>query len=208
MPGAPNKPPESAAPPTPPHPKEEVADRVLRRLAPSREALRLPSWRGTPSAELTGPLAEAERLFTAGDLAGAEGALDRLSVRFAEPRWPSLPEPFRGLRVSIPAPQPPQWDPDHALPPEAKEERRWQKYASQQLLLARGSLELEASLGTDVADLKPLLEAATAAHGAGELGDPFWSPLDRIWTSLRERVPPPGAPAPPPVPASGATHVP
>ncbi len=209
MPGAPNKPPEGAAAAPVPHPKEAPADHLLRRLVPCREALRWPGWRGTPSPELLGPLAEAERLFAAGDLAGAEGALDRLSIRFAEPRWPTLPEPFRSLRVPIPAPQPPQWDPDHALPPEAKEERRWQRYAAQQLLLATGSLDLEATLGTEVADLRPLLEAARAAQGAGDLGEPFWSAVDGIWRTLRERLPSLGpAAVAPAATAAGAAHVP
>ncbi|MGI0053755.1 MAG: hypothetical protein ACREC5_04940 [Thermoplasmata archaeon] len=214
MPGAPNKPPESAPPPAPSVTKERPEEHALRRLAPSRVALRLPGWRGAPSPDLTGPLLEAEGLFAAGDFAGADGALDRLSVRFAEPRWVSLPEPFRALRVSIPAPQPPQWDPEHALAPEEKEARQFDRYADRQLELAAASLDFESGLKTPVDDLRPLLESARAARLAGDTGAPFWQPIDRIWQAVRERVPLPAgraaAPVPPapPAPTAGAADVP
>jgi len=197
MPGAPNKPPETAPAPAP---AETPQQRALRRLAPSRVALRLPLWRGAPNPDVLQPYLDAERLYEAGDAEGANGALDRLAIRFAEPRWPSLPEPFRQLRVAIPAPQPPHWDPDHGLPPSEKEARRLRRYAETQLALAGGALEAEAARGTDVAPLAPLLERAKSALAAGELGPPLWEPIDGIWSGLRVRVPipaPAGAPRPP-----------
>ncbi|MGA8536079.1 MAG: hypothetical protein WB789_01645, partial [Thermoplasmata archaeon] len=87
--------------------------RALRRLAPSRVALRLDQWKGAPSPDLLTPFEKAEAAYTAGDYTAALQALDQLSIRFAEPRWPTLPEPFRRLRVPIPAPMPPHWDPEH-----------------------------------------------------------------------------------------------
>ncbi len=207
MPGAPNRPPDPNAPPPPaPGPKETPQERTLRRLAPSRVALRLPLWKGAPSVELLQPLSEAESKFSAGDFAGAESSLDRLAVRFAEPRWPSLPVPFRSLRVPIPTPQPPQWDPDHALPPEEKEARKWRRYGETQLALARGSIEAESARGTSVGDLADRLAAAEAAAKGGEFGPAFWQPVDEIWNALRERAPLPASapPRPPPPPAPEA----
>src|SRR5579859_2543952 len=129
MPGAPNRPPEIDKPPAAEPPKDEVARRLLRRLGPMRVALQLDLWKGAPSPELVAPLEHAESNFASGDLVTASGHLDQLAVRFAEPRWPTLPAPFRGLRVHIPAPQPPQWDPEHALPATEKEGRRLQREA-------------------------------------------------------------------------------
>jgi hypothetical protein len=208
MPGAPNKPPETAAPPPPP-PSESPAERATRRLAPGRVALRLPIWKGAPSRELTQPLEEAEAKLSAGDLEGANSALDRLATRFAEPRWPSLPEPFRALRVSVPVPQPPSWDPEHALSAAEKEGRRFRRYAESQLGLARASVAAEAARGTPVDDLSPSVTEAEAALARGEVGPSFWGPIDRIWGALRERVPmpaagPPKAAAPGPAEAVGA----
>jgi hypothetical protein len=202
MPGAPNKPPESA--PVAPPPSETPEQGALRRLAPSRVALRLPIWKGAPSPDLLRPYSEADALFHAGDLPGAGAALDRLAVRFAEPRWPSLPDPFRQLRVPTPAPQPPHWDPDHALSPADRELARARRRAEAQVALARGSLDAEAARGTSVDDLRPLLEEADAARRTGALDASVWGPIDRIWRALLERVPAP-APAPragpPPPPA-------
>jgi hypothetical protein len=194
MPGAPNKPPTSDAPASP-APAETPEQHALRRLAPSRIALRLPIWKGAPSPELLQPFLEAEAHFTAGDVSGADGFLDRLAIRFAEPRWPSLPEPFRALRVPVPRPQPPSWDPDFALAPADKEIRRLQRYAETQLALLRGALEVERAHGTSLEDLAPLLTEAEGALAAGDLAGRFWEPVDRAWRSLRERVPLPQAPA-------------
>jgi hypothetical protein len=210
MPGAPNKPPESPpAPPPAPTSLESPAQHVLRRLAPSRIALRLPIWKGNPSPELAQPFTEAERLYAAGDAAGADGCLDRLAIRFAEPRWPSLPEPFRQLRVPIPAPQPPHWDPEHGLATAEKEARRLKRYAELQLALARASLEFESQQGTPVDDLRAHLKEAEAHAARQELDRSFWGPMDELWEALRARVPmprtPPRSPPPPPAPeAEGA----
>ncbi|MCL5983285.1 MAG: hypothetical protein M1606_01300, partial [Candidatus Thermoplasmatota archaeon] len=103
MPGAPNRPPEMAAP-SPPPTVDAPERRVLRRLAPSRIALSLDVWRGAPSRELTEPLEKAEAAYGAREWREAESQLDRLAIRFHEPRWPTLPPPFRELRVPIPPP--------------------------------------------------------------------------------------------------------
>ena len=208
MPGAPNRPPDLSAPPS----AAAVANvdapdrRALRRLAPSRVALSLDIWRGAPSPELTQPLERAESAFARGEFREAEEALDQLSVRFAEPRWPSLPESFRGLRVAIPAPQPPQWDPDFALPPEEKEARRARRVATTQLTLARASVRWAAGRPLDLGDVAGELEGAGAAFEAGGSLASLYDILDPIWNALREKVPmpkPPGpksGPAPPPPP--------
>src|SRR5215472_9228081 len=122
MPGAPNRPPEVEKPAEPPAPPaDEAAHKVLRRLAPMRVILHLDLWKGAPSPELVTPLENAETNFGTGDHATASGHLDTLAVRLAEPRWPTLPEPWRGLRASIPAPTPPHWNPDNALAPAERE---------------------------------------------------------------------------------------
>jgi hypothetical protein len=196
MPGAPNKPPESApAPPPPPTATETPKQKVLRRLVPSRIALTLPIWKGAPSTDLLDPLVEAEKLYTSGDLGGAESALDRLAIRFHEPRWPSLPEPFRSLRVSIPFPQPPQWDPDHGATPAEKEGRRMKKYSESQLALAKGCLALVAAKDPNsVGELTSVLGRAERAFAAGDLGPLFWEPIDEIWLGLKDLVPVPTGP--------------
>ena len=191
MPGAPNRPPEIASPSAGAAvPDDEAARRLLRRLGPMRVALHLDLWKGAPSPELVHPLELAEANFASGDVPTASGHLDQLAVRFAEPRWPTLPLPFRGLRVSIPAPQPPQWDPEHALPPAEKESRRLQRDAELQRDLARATLEWGAKHGVDLSELSPLLDEAVAAIGPP--ADPaFFAAIDRFWQGVRQRVPMP-----------------
>src|SRR5208282_5581548 len=120
MPGAPNRPPEKApeAPTAPPF-HETPGQKALRRLVPTRVALLLDTWKGAPSPELVGPFQKAEAAFA--------------QVDFAEPRWTTLPEPFRLLRVAIFAPMPPSWDPDHALPASEKDAKKARKTADEQL---------------------------------------------------------------------------
>jgi len=202
MPGAPNRPPESTPPPPPPPVLAEPPDRkVLRRLAPSRVALRLDAWKGAPSAELLTPFDKAESAFDAGDFPGALNALDLLSVRFAEPRWPSLPEPFRRLRVPIPAPMPPHWDPDHALAPAEREAKRARREADDQLALAAGTVAWAAEHSVDLNDVGPAVEEARALLATEGVGAPFYERIDRVWDAVRTRVPRPKGPvgrAPPP----------
>jgi hypothetical protein len=192
MPGAPNSPPKTA-PEVPvttsvPVPPEKL---VLRRLVPMRVTLLLDMWKGAPNADLTGPFEKAEAEFARGDFAAALTSLDRLSVRFAEPRWPILPEPFRSLRVFIFAPMPPHWNPDHALAASEKDAKKARATAEEQLALARGSLEWASAHGVDTADLAPRLESA-----ASHLSDPegfaaFYEPIDSIWIGLHGRLPTP-----------------
>jgi hypothetical protein len=192
MPGAPNRPPENKpeAPPPPVVP-EGPHEKALRRLAPSRVALLLDAWKGAPSPELTGPLEKAENAYRSGDYAGAVSALDLLSVRFAEPRWPTLPEPFRLLRVPIPAPMPPHWDPEHALSPAEKEARRSRRVADEQLALATASVAWAASHQVPTDDLaRPIEEAKTLLATEG-VSAGFYERIDAVWNAVRERVPMP-----------------
>jgi len=199
MPGAPNRPPEKT-PEVPvvstvPEPPQKKA---LRRLVPTRITLLLDTWKGAPSPDLTVPYQKAEAAFAEGDFSGALSSLDQLSVRFAEPRWPILPEPFRLLRVPIKAPVPPHWDPDHTLAPAEKEAKKTRQTADEQLLLARGSIAWAAAHGIETTDLFPKLEAATA-HFAEPAGlAAFYEQIDAIWTSLLDRLP---------APKGGAAHV-
>lgn len=198
MPGAPNRPPEKApdVPAAPPlvEPPEKKA---LRRIVPTRVTLLLEMWKGAPNSDLTGPYQKAEAAFAEGDFAGALSSLDQLSVRFAEPRWPILPEPFRLLRVPIKAPVPPHWDPDHALSAPEKESKKARATAQEQLLLVRGSLGWAAAHGVETADLSPKVEIAAArlAEPAGLAA--FYEEVDAIWTALHARLP---------VPKGGAAH--
>ncbi len=203
MPGAPNRPPATPASASPTPPGEEAGRAVLRRLAPMRVALALDQWKGAPSPELVLPFERAEASFSQGDWAGAQGYLDQLSVRFAEPRWPTLPVPFRELRVTIPAPQPPQWDPEHGLPPAEKETRRLQREAERQLALARASVAWMRGKGLGADDLDPIVAEAEAAFRAnGPVGE-VWAALDRLWAAVRGRVAAPrAAGARPPAPAA------
>ena len=192
MPGAPNRPPETTPAPPPVVPVAEPPERrVLRRLAPSRVALLLDLWKGAPSPELTGPFEKAEAAFAAGDFPGALNQLDLLSVRFAEPRWPSLPEPFKLLRVPIPAPMPPHWDPDHALPAPEKEAKRARRAADEQLALARGTVAWGATHHVDLADASPGLEEARAILEAEGVGPGVYERIDRVWEAVRARAPMP-----------------
>ena len=205
MPGAPNRPPDTtpAAPLVAPV-QEPPEKRVLRRLAPSRVALQWEGWKGAPSAELVAPLTKADAAYAAGDYPAALTALDLLSVRFAEPRWPSLPEPFRRLRVPIPAPMPPHWNPDNALAPAEREAKRARDTAAEQLLLAEGCLAWLAGHGTDVADLRPKLEEARAIFPNEGASAGFYERIDLIWEGIRSRVPLPKAPAGRAAPAPAA----
>lgn len=196
MPGAPNRPPEStpapaAAPPVPETPQQ----RALRRLAPARVALLLDAWKGAPGADLLTPFDRAEAAFAAGDFANASTALDLLSIRFAEPRWPTLPEPFRGLRVPIPAPVPPHWDPEHGLPAPEKDARRARRVAEEQLALASASAAWMAAHQIDAADLAPRLEEAKAVLATEGVVPAFYERIDTVWDGVRTRVPRPKGPA-------------
>ena len=196
MPGAPNKPPELDAPPAPG--ASEGADKVqvaLRRLAPGRLVLRLPIWRGAPNVDLIKPLERAAAMIAAGQFPDAEKALDQFSVRLAEPRWPTIPEPWNRLRVSIPAPEPPHWNPDSRLPPADREAKKARVWAETQLLLAKATLELAPSIGVDLADVGATYSEAQDAFDREGVSGALWPPLDRLWTAVRDRVPLP-APAP------------
>jgi hypothetical protein len=203
MPGAPNRPPENApaAPPVPPVP-ETPAQRVLRRLAPSRVALLLDQWKGAPNGDLLGPFEKAESAFAAGDFPNAVSALDGLSIRFAEPRWPTLPEPFRRLRVAIPAPMPPSWDPDHSLPVAEKDARKARKFADDQLALADASVAWMAAHQLDTADLAPRVEEARTILAAEGVVAGFYERVDAVWDAVRARVPLPKAAVARPAPAA------
>ncbi|HTT34970.1 MAG TPA: hypothetical protein VMH78_03770 [Thermoplasmata archaeon] len=203
MPGAPNRPPTIDAPPAPKPPDDEAARRVLRRLAPSRVALLLDLWRGAPSPELLTPLARAEAAFDAGDNPGASGDLDVLAVRFAEPRWPTLPHPFRELRVAIPAPQPPNWDPDHALSPEEKEARRARRAAATQLALAEGVLAWLDAHGMGGPDAAALVETARGLAAPDGPTPAAYAAVDAFWALVRSRVPAPRPAGARPAPTPG-----
>ncbi|MCI4344535.1 MAG: hypothetical protein L3J87_02790 [Thermoplasmata archaeon] len=200
MPGAPNRPPAPDAPtPPPPSPVTAPGRVALRRLAPMRVALRLDPWKNAPSRELLLPLERAEAAYSAGDYVGAESALDQLAVRFAEPRWPSIPKPFRDLRVSIPAPQPPQWDPEFALTPPEREAKKARRLAELQLALADATLAWTSAHAIATDDLRPLVETARTALAAESTLDPVHDALDPFWEAIRQRVPMPSGPgaAPP-----------
>jgi hypothetical protein len=206
MPGAPNRPPE-ATPEAPPPPPVPVSPRfrALARLAPSRVALLLDQWKGAPSPELLAPFDKAETAFDAGNFADATSALELLSVRFAEPRWTTLPEPFRLLRVPIPAPMPPSWNPDNALGAPEREARKVRREADEQLLLATASLGWAGAHGSDVADLQRALAEARSGLAADGVTPGFYERLEGIWDGVRARVPRPQPakgrpPAPPPEP--------
>lgn len=207
MPGAPNRPPEVAAPPPPPR-ADDPAARVVRRLAPSRVSLRLDLWRPSAPKELVEALAAAEAKFVAGDLRGAESALDQFAVRLAEPRWPTLPEPFKELRVRIPAPQPPHYDPEFTLTPADREARRLAREAATQLALAKACLAWAGAHAVALpGDFATELAAAESELASGGPTERFWAPLDRLWTQVRGAVPMPGAaatPTPAPPPPDGA----
>jgi len=205
MPGPPNRPPEKEPAPPSLAPIPEPPDKkVLRRLVPTRVALLLDTWKGVPSPELTGPYGKAEAAFASGDYSAALTSLDLLSVRFAEPRWTSLPEPFRRLRVPILAPVPPHWDPDHGLPPAEKDSKKAHRTAEDQLALARGSLAWAAAHGIETADLVPRLDAAAGRLGEASGLSPFYDEIDTLWTGLHGRLPAPksGAGPAPPAPAA------
>jgi hypothetical protein len=192
MPGAPNRPPEKTpeAPPPPVVP-EGPQQRALRRLAPSRVALLLDPWKGAPNPDLMAPFEKAEAAYRSGDYAGAVSALERLSVRFAEPRWPTLPEPFRLLRVPIPAPMPPHWDPEHALSPTEKEAHRARRVADEQLALATACVAWAAAHQVVTDDLaRPIEEARTLLATEG-VSAGFYERIDAVWNAVRERVPMP-----------------
>ncbi|MGC2359264.1 MAG: hypothetical protein WA691_03035 [Thermoplasmata archaeon] len=205
MPGAPNRPPETAPEPPPPGPVAEPPEKkVLRRLAPSRVALLLDQWKGAPSPDLLTPFEKAEAAFVAADYPNAVSALDLLSVRFAEPRWPTLPEPFRFLRVAIPAPMPPSWNPDNALAPVEREAKRARTIAEEQLALATGCVRWASTHGVDVADVAPGVEEARAILAAEGASGGFYERIDALWTVVRSRVPLPKSAAPRPAPAAPA----
>jgi len=171
-----------------------------------RVTLLLDMWKGAPSPDLTGPFEKAEAAFAQGDFAAALTSLDRLSVRFAEPRWPIIPEPFRSLRVFIFAPMPPHWNPDHALPPPEKDAKKARKTAEEQLALARGCLDWAAAHSIDTAELTPKLEvAATHLAEPGGLAA-FYEQIDAIWSGLHGRLPAPKSATVRPAPAAAAAE--
>jgi hypothetical protein len=197
MPGAPNKPPDMEAPPTPASPPPgDKMQHAIRRLAPDRLVLRLPIWRGAPNPDLVKPLERVAATLAAGEFPDAEKALDQFSVRLAEPRWPTIPEPWIRLRVPIPAPQPPHWDPDFKLTPADREAKKNREWAHTQLLLAKGALDLAPSLNIDLSDVQSTVAEAQEIFNRDGATAEFWAPLDRLWDAVQSRVPLP-SPAPP-----------
>ncbi len=189
MPGAPNKPPAIDAPPAPEVPLAgDKRQHALRRLAPARLVLRLPIWRGAPHSDLVKPLERVAATLAAGEFPDAEKALDQFSVRLAEPRWPTIPEPWVRLRVPIPAPQPPHWDPDFKLAPSDRETKKNREWARTQLLLAKGALELAPSLHVDLTDVQSTVAEAQAVFDRDGPRAEFWTPIDRLWEAVESRV--------------------
>jgi hypothetical protein len=189
MPGAPNRPPpkDPETPAVPPVP--ETPERLaLRRLAPSRVALRLDQWKGAPNPDLLVPFEKAETAYTSGDYTTAIQSLDQLSIRFAEPRWPTLPEPFRRLRVPIPPPMPPHWDPEHGMAAPEKDARRARRVADDQLALARASIAWAAAHGTDLSSLSAGVEEASAILESEGVVGGFYERVDPVWLAVREQV--------------------
>jgi len=175
----------------PPVVPESPQQKSLRRLAPSRVALLLDPWKGAPHPDLMVPFDKAEAAYQAGDYSAALSALDQLSVRFAEPRWPTLPEPFRLLRVSIPAPMPPHWDPSHGLSPAEKEAIRAGRVAHEQLTLAGACVAWAAAHQVATEDLaRPIEEARTLLDTEGVTAG-FYDRIDAVWSAVLERVPRP-----------------
>jgi hypothetical protein len=206
MPGAPNRPPETAPEPPPATPVADPPDKkVLRRLAPSRVALLLDQWKGAPNADLTTPFEKAEAAYAAADYANAMSAVELLSVRFAEPRWPSLPDPWRLLRVPIPAPMPPSWNPDNALPPAEKEAKRAHRFGEEQMALAAGCIAWAGAHQLEVADLTPRLEEARSIFATEGPSSGFYERIDAVWEAIRARAPLPKSSAPRPPAAAAAT---
>jgi len=206
MPGAPNRPPEVAAPAASPPTADPPEVKVLRRLVPSHVALLQETWKGTVPAEILAPFERAEAAFRGADFPAATSALDQLSIRFAEPRWPTLREPFRRLRVPIPAPVPPHWDPDHGLAPAEKEARRTRRTAEDQLALAEASVAWATTHGIQSDDLAGWLASAKEALAAPGVPSGFYAAVDQVWRGLHVRLPPPGRsarPAAPPVSDGG-----
>ncbi|MFZ0892506.1 MAG: hypothetical protein WAN77_08930, partial [Thermoplasmata archaeon] len=183
MPGAPNRPPD----PTPEAPpKVAVADtpqqKALRRLAPARVALLLELWKGSPPFDIVVPFDKAEAAYIAGDFPGALNALDQLAIRFAEPRWPTMPMPFRELRVTIPAPMPPQWDPEFSLSPEERESRRRRRFADTQLALAEGVVAWAQAKGIDLGESAQQVTTAKETLATAGADEAFFAHLDALWT--------------------------
>jgi hypothetical protein len=207
MPGAPNRPPDPApSPPVTPALSEPPNKKALRRLAPARVALLLDGWKGTPSPDLTVPFDRAEAAFEAGDYTAALQALDLLSIRFHEPRWPSLPVPFRSLRVAIPQPQPPSWNPEHAMTPAERDALRAGRDADDQVALARASVAWAAAHGVEVGDWAARVEEAGEILHREGLVPGVYERLDPVWEGVRAKVPRPksagGRPTPPPAAAA------
>ncbi len=206
-PGAPNRPPEAAAAPAPPPAPDPPQVRLLRRLVPSHVALLLDLWKGGVPPEVTGPYEKAEAAYHAGDYPTATSALDLLSIRFAEPRWPTLIEPFQKLRVPIIAPVPPHWDPEHALSAPEKEARQGRRLADTQLALAEACVAWASSHGLAADGDAGTVAAAKAALGDGATLAEFYTAVDGLWRALDGRLPPPqrsGTPVAAPAPAAPA----
>jgi hypothetical protein len=197
LPGAPNRPPEVAPAPAPPPTADPPEVKLLRRLVPAHVALLLESWKGGPPSEVVAPFERAATALRAGELPAATTALDQLSIRFAEPRWPSLPEPFRRLRVPIPAPVPPHWDPDHGLAAAEKEARQARRAAEDQLALAEASVAWAGTHGVPVGELGAVVASARTALEAPGVPTTFYPAIDRVWRELRQHLPPPKAGAKP-----------
>ncbi len=204
MPGAPNRPPETAAAAPPPAPPaaEPPLVKLRRKLVPAHVALLQESWKGPVPPEVLAPFDKATAAARAGEVGAASSALELLSIRLAEPRWPTLAEPYRRLRVPIPAPVPPHWDPDHGVEAAEKEARRARRAAEDQLLLAEASLGWAAAHAIAVDGLDASLGRAKAALAGPGLPPGFYPEIDRIWEALEPKLPSPARaakPAPPPV---------
>jgi len=119
-----------------------------------------------------------------------------------------FPEPFRRLRVPIPPPMPPHWDPEHGLSVPEKEARRARRTADDQLALARASVGWATAHGSDLSALATGVEEAAAILESEGAVAAFYDRVDPVWLAVRERVEKPVArPAGRPAPAAAPEEV-
>ena len=107
-----------------------------------------------------------------------------------------MPVPFRDLRVTIPAPMPPQWDPEFSLPPEERECVVGVASLIVRLALAEGVLAWALTKAVDLGNVVSHVAQAKELLATTGADEAFFGHLDLVWTVVRERVPRPKS-APP-----------
>ena len=176
MPGAPNRPPKiEATEPTGPTPPRAAWSGAWRPMP--RRARIWTSGRGPRPPSSSCCSSAPRRTSPPATSSTASSSLDQLAVRFAEPRWPTMPMPFQRLRVEIPPRCRRTGTPISPSPPPEKERRRRLRRSAARAREGHGRSPPSAAV--------PPSDLAAEALDRAEASSPRAGPNETFWSRHR-----------------------